>query len=110
MPCPVCDREQCPTRRHRRYKSRVEFQKDTFDRHLRQKYGLTRDAYDAMVRGQQNRCVLCNKTVSLVVDHDHVSGKVRGLLCDRCNVGLGCFEDDIDRLERACRYLKENRE
>lgn len=45
----------------------------------------------------------------LHVDHDHVSGKMRGLLCQKCNHGIGLMGEDPDRLRRAARYLEESR-
>ncbi len=53
----------------------------------------------------RGRCEICGATVKLVVDHSHRSGRVRGLLCDRCNRGLGFFVDDITLLWRAVDYL-----
>jgi hypothetical protein len=50
-------------------------------------------------------CVICGSNESLVVDHDHKSGKIRGLLCNHCNRGLGHFRDDPDLLEFARIYL-----
>lgn len=50
-------------------------------------------------------CVICGSSEKLVVDHDHKSGKIRGLLCNHCNRGLGHFRDDPDLLEFAKIYL-----
>jgi len=74
------------------------------------KYGLTKDSYQNLLEKQNNLCVICTKefTTTPHVDHDHSTGKVRGLLCYPCNSGLGQFEDDIDRLKRAIKYLKQS--
>lgn len=69
------------------------------------KYGLTIEQYDAMWNEQGGKCKICRQELKLVVDHCHNSNAVRGLLCDRCNVGLGCFGDDVDRLRAAVLYL-----
>ena len=82
--------------------------KDTF---LRRQFGITHDDYDRMLIEQNNGCAICgrkprNGEKSLVVDHDHVTGTVRGLLCGKCNTSLGTFGDNIDGLMRAIRYLE----
>lgn len=74
-------------------------------------YGLTPEGYNALLEAQDGRCAICGEpgkvwaNRNLHVDHDHESGTVRGLLCGRCNVGLGFFGDDIERLSRAITYL-----
>ena len=73
-------------------------------------YGLTREEYDQMVEDQGGKCAICgsfgNSRKSLAVDHDHRTGKVRGLLCEHCNNGLGCFLDDVRLLIKAIKYLR----
>lgn len=68
-------------------------------------YGLDESTYNELFDKQNGACKICGKEVTLVVDHDHATGKVRGLLCNGCNVGLGCFEDTIVNLMRAIDYL-----
>lgn len=82
-------------------------------RKLQKKYGISNEMYDTMLVEQDFKCKICDSsdtrnksTKYLVVDHDHKTGNIRGLLCDYCNVGLGRFEDDIKRLEKAIMYLK----
>ena len=74
------------------------------------KYGLDRQSYQELLIKQKGKCVLCLREFSSTphIDHDHETGKVRGLLCYPCNSGLGQFEDDIDRLKRAIKYLKQS--
>jgi hypothetical protein len=74
-------------------------------RDVLRKYGLGIHDYDVLRQRQDNRCAICQRERSLVVDHDHVTGKVRGLLCDPCNWALGHMEDDRERLRRAIEYL-----
>lgn len=71
------------------------------------RYGITLEQYNEMLDAQGGACAICGETKerSLHVDHDHVSGTVRGLLCDFCNIGLGHFQDDPDRLVAAAAYI-----
>jgi hypothetical protein len=75
--------------------------------HLRRKFGLTIAAYEELLAAQGGGCAICGDEVegSLHVDHDHVTGKVRGLLCVRCNNALGQFQEDPVVLMRALAYL-----
>ena len=74
-------------------------------------YGMEWDDYIAMIDLQGNKCAICGTSdpgrghVNLSVDHDHATGKVRGLLCHPCNVGIGSFRDDPALLSAAIRYL-----
>lgn len=71
------------------------------------KYGLTPADHDAMRVAQDNRCLICKQPAPrLVVDHNHETGKVRGLLCDGCNRGLGHFGDDPNLLVVAADYVR----
>lgn len=77
---------------------------------LRRKYGIGLDSYERLLKIQDGRCAICGDTENgraLAVDHDHVTGKVRGLLCASCNNGLGRFRDDPGRLKAAARYLED---
>lgn len=79
-------------------------------------YGLTVEQYDALFEKQQGKCAICateepsrNKSnYRLFVDHCHDTGKVRGLLCHHCNVGLGHFKDNWQLLTKAIEYLNED--
>lgn len=70
------------------------------------RYTLTSNQYDELMRSQDSKCAICNMVPETIcVDHDHVTGKVRGLLCDRCNKGLGFFKDNLTYLESAMHYI-----
>ena len=82
----------------------------------KRRYGLTEDTYQQMLQDQNSLCYICNepetgysrsKVKQLSVDHCHKTGKVRKLLCDRCNRGLGHFQDNVLLMEKAVRYLKD---
>lgn len=77
------------------------------DRVTAWRYGTTASELREMSAEQDGRCVICARERKLVVDHDHESGDVRGLLCSRCNVGLGLFCDSVELLEKAIVYLEE---
>lgn len=71
-------------------------------------YGLTPEAWAGMLAGQDGKCAICSAHIedtALVVDHDHATGAVRGLLCRQCNSGLGYFKDSIPTLGAAIGYL-----
>lgn len=70
-------------------------------------YGLDESDYNEMYEAQDGTCKICNQDLRLVVDHCHESGKVRGLLCNQCNIGLGAFYDNIERLQVAINYLND---
>src|SRR5216684_7911658 len=63
---------------------------------LKTKYGLTLERFKLLKKRQQFKCALCRRRKKLNVDHDHKTGKVRGLLCLQCNSGLGIFEAHWD--------------
>lgn len=78
------------------------------DREFRRKYGITLDDYEILVEQQNAECQICtDSSKQLVVDHDHNTGKVRGLLCAKCNAGLGMFQDDSKLLIQAAKYLEK---
>ena len=75
-------------------------------------YGLTTDEYDALYEAQDGKCAICGASSGwkanggqLVIDHCHESGEVRGLLCPPCNRGLGQFDDDLESLFNAMKYI-----
>lgn len=77
---------------------------------LKSVFGITLDDYNSILKEQNYVCAICNNKCStgknLSVDHDHITNKIRGLLCDRCNFGIGCFNDNVELLLKATEYLK----
>jgi len=94
----------------------------TKNANLRKKFGITVEDYERMYKAQNGLCAICQKPekytsknpqssgqlLSLAVDHDHASIRVRALLCMDCNKGLGCFGEDILRLQAAIEYLRKH--
>ena len=77
--------------------------------HLKRKYGITIEEYEAMFAEQGGKCWICRGGTSykhLACDHDHKTGEVRGLLCANCNKVLGRFRDDPERFLKAADYLR----
>jgi len=81
---------------------------------LKRRYGVSIEWYEEALAKQGGVCAICKKpeslaikgqTVALAVDHDHATGKARGLLCKLCNTGLGVFQDDPNLLAKAADYL-----
>lgn len=78
---------------------------------IRLLYGLTEENFDRLLQDQGGRCAICNNPArevprgGLMVDHDHRTGFVRGLLCPGCNYGIGFLADNVCRLQAAIVYL-----
>lgn len=66
------------------------------------RYNLSLEEYDKLL---QNGCQVCGSKERPHLDHDHKTGKFRGLLCGKCNTGLGMFDDSIDKLNKIINYL-----
>lgn len=86
-------------------------------RNLKHKYGLTIEDYDRILEDQGNSCAICHKKdyevsgdrfskIKFAVDHNHTTGKVRGILCNQCNRALGMFSDSEEVLRSALKYLE----
>lgn len=84
------------------------------------RHGLTAEGYEKMLKDQDGKCFLCSASAGpliegrslkyrLSVDHCHQTGEIRGLLCDRCNRGIGLLQDDPNLIRRAAEYLDKHR-
>lgn len=83
------------------------------NRHLKYTYGITLVDYEKILSDQNGVCGICGTDVpgghgAWHVDHDHETGIVRGLLCVKCNVGIGHFNHDTERLNLAVKYLAKS--
>jgi ferredoxin len=113
--------EQIKARERRRYQENVAKNKDYYkdpekvrERMLKHRRGITTDDYRALAAQQNHQCAICGIPEAecpngvLHIDHDHVTKKIRGLLCGLCNRMLGHAHDDPKRLVAAANYLMEN--
>ncbi len=98
--CPDCTQEE-----RRKHLERVR------ESNYRQNYGITIKVYDEMLSQQDGKCAICGTPEPgkarkhFSVDHDHVTGEIRALLCGACNCGLGNFKDNPTLLASAIEYL-----
>lgn len=88
------------------------------EHHLKKKYGLDNDDFETLWQVFEGKCAICKINLTMpkfqrgqalscaVVDHSHITGNFRGLLCNGCNKALGLFKDDPEILKQAERYLK----
>jgi len=72
---------------------------------LKHRYGITEEQYNEMFANQNGRCAICYCAESLCVDHNHITGRIRGLLCQSCNKALGMFKEEIPTIQNAINYL-----
>lgn len=108
----------CEGKRKEKYKYTTE---EWSNWRRKKKFGLTEEQYKKMLSDQHHCCAICNihlddyvgihgrgkKVDSFTVDHDHATGKIRGLTCFRCNLMLGYAQDNPNILEAGSKYLKE---
>lgn len=112
----VC--KSCDSTRHKKWKQEntdhvLKLQRNN---DLKNLYGISQEDYSLLLEKQEYKCAICGATSNkggmynkyFCVDHDHISNKVRGLLCHRCNVGLGCFSDKPELVRNALEYLESN--
>ena len=106
--CKSCERER--KKLERKLKPRTIQDRQSW---LKKNYNISLEEYDELLLNQNGKCAICGgegliKKGNLCIDHCHITNKVRGLLCHSCNTGLGQFRDNIDLLNNAIKYLKEN--
>lgn len=102
----ICTRTQ---KNHKKYRLNPRHKEKERGRYLKRAYGITLKQYDKMFEEQNGNCAICDLPQlmkRLAVDHDHKTGKVRALLCDRCNFLLGATNDDETLLDKAKDYLR----
>jgi hypothetical protein len=77
------------------------------------RFKITQEEWQAMFDKQQGCCAICgvsqeNLKHPLEIDRDHVTGRIRGLLCRKCNCGIGMFGEDVENINKAIRYLEKS--
>ena len=96
---------------HRRNNARPERKRAMRDAYYRRTFGISADEFDVLLEAQGGCCAICRgrpeRAASLHLDHCHDTGAIRGILCGRCNQGLGLFGDDVALLDSAVRYLRQ---
>lgn len=118
--CLLCERTRTAT-----YRNKIKGT-EKWDKHLERirhrllekTFGITNDEYESMLASQKGLCAICHQPERIVnkrgvkrlaVDHDHVTGKVRQLLCNDCNTGVGLFKENPELLLSAVEYLKKHK-
>lgn len=113
--CKECEQILNTKRYFKKYSKNEAHRRRAYKYTLKNRYGLTQEDYATLYNNQEGKCLVCFKVFpslleqrkGLVVDHCHSSNRVRGLLCTRCNVGMGQLGDNIEFLSNAIKYLKE---
>lgn len=122
--CPDCGNichgercRKCATNEHYNNQEYIEEDRRR-NAYLKWKYGWSVEEFEAYWYANHGKCYICREPMRrptkgqgqaldiVAVDHCHTTGKVRGLLCNRCNKGLGFFKDNVDNLKKAIRYLE----
>lgn len=105
--------KDCGNARHRkRYATDLEHRKRVKFDSIKRNYNITHDEFINMYNSQNGKCKICNKKFerkrTTYIDHNHITGKARGLLCPKCNLLLGTCNDNVEVLQSAIFYLKAN--
>lgn len=107
--CKQCEKERAAAWRRDNRKLWLQCMR----RHsLKRDFGITPEQYEQMLTDQDGGCAICGgqniANKRLAVDHNHVTGEVRGLLCHHCNAAIGHVEENVSRLLRMIAYIKEH--
>lgn len=114
--------KECHNKRIKKYRkdNQEKYKRLKRNQDLKKLYGLTIEDVEIILKNQNYKCAICGEEIFLFgdlknrnkvahVDHNHDTGEVRGLLCGKCNQGLGYFMDNTDYLLSAISYLKKNK-
>lgn len=75
---------------------------------LKTKYGISISEYEELYKSQNGKCFLCESKDNLCIDHNHISGKVRSILCKKCNTALGMVNDNSLLLRKMADYIERH--
>jgi hypothetical protein len=98
-----------------RTKNIKEYRRKNREAHLRDRHGISEEEYLEILKFQNGKCAICGKTEgrgvwstkNLFIDHCHKTRRIRGLLCDSCNRGIGLLQENPDLLRAAADYLED---
>ena len=106
--CKLCHKAVCKTS-HAKNKPKRNLYNKKYN--IEKTYGISFDSYLKLVESQNNKCQICKNTLktgkNTHLDHCHSTGKIRGVLCGKCNTGIGQFNDSIELLKSAVSYIKK---
>ena len=134
--CKICRNRRESNRKMKRYRNDSEYRAKVnecnrkqsrertlknpdyqIDLHMKSRYDISLKEYNELFESQKGVCAICQKPETqkhndkikrLHIDHDHVTGKIRALLCSECNTGIGKFKDNIEILHKAISYLEKH--
>ena len=117
--CAECTNEYLRKHYRKNYQGTEKFKRKNTNYHYKRKYGIEYNEYLQMCEERNNRCDICGiEKVSagnqsrgskdhLVLDHCHETGKIRGILCQECNQGIGLLKDNTQNFKNAIKYLEK---
>jgi hypothetical protein len=115
--CIICKTKFSPTGTQQKKCTKKECRKQYYDDYFFEKrYDVDLGWYKEQLDKQFGKCAICGSSEPggrksrFSIDHDHITKKARGLLCNKCNWGIGHFDDSIEKLDNAISYLKSNKE
>lgn len=105
--------KKCKSKESKKYYNTDTGSYKRLNRLYKHKYGITLVDYNIMFNNQEGKCDICNihqekLQIKLAVDHCHKTGEIRSLLCSKCNIGLGFFNDNLELMELAATYIRKH--
>ena len=103
--------KKCNQSRKHKWHQTEQGKRSSANTKLKRRFGVTIEEYEALVAEVGGHCEICGAAQSangcrLALDHNHITMKIRGVLCKACNIGIGVFFDNVDLLRKAATYLE----